>query len=442
MKRSRPCSPRSETELPARRRLGVRAEVRRHSRSRLCRRATASRSSAGTGSTRRSQFPEIADALTRASQAREAAVRRSTARSSRCATTRRRAFRSCRAACTSPIARPSRRIATTTPAALMVFDLLLDGKKTLVAEPWRVRRKHLAALLDHVDDAHAARSGSATSTTTAQRCSTKRARRLGRRHREARRRALRAGPALARRGSSSRSSSGRSSSSADGPSRATRASIFGALLLGYYDSDGRLDLRRPHRHRLHAQVAARHVSSGCKRLEQPKSPVHDDAARRTSRRTGRDRRSSSRSSSTNGRPTDICASRCSSAFATTRRRGRRSRTAIDARSAERGPVACARSATRRVARTTKPARRARQPSAVAPSAATARDDERRRASSTRSSRTTAARARSSCPTGTLEVSNLDKVFFPEIEADQGRCDALLRADVAVSAAGDAPIGRS
>ena len=34
-----------------------------------------------------------------------------------------------------------------TPAALMVFDILLDGKTSLVTEPWRVRRKHLAALL-------------------------------------------------------------------------------------------------------------------------------------------------------------------------------------------------------------------------------------------------------------------------------------------------------
>lgn len=34
-----------------------------------------------------------------------------------------------------------------TPAALMVFDLLVDGKKTLVTESWRVRRERLAALL-------------------------------------------------------------------------------------------------------------------------------------------------------------------------------------------------------------------------------------------------------------------------------------------------------
>lgn len=33
------------------------------------------------------------------------------------------------------------------PAALMAFDILLDGKTSLVTEPWRVRRKHLAALL-------------------------------------------------------------------------------------------------------------------------------------------------------------------------------------------------------------------------------------------------------------------------------------------------------
>ena len=33
------------------------------------------------------------------------------------------------------------------PAALIMFDMLVDGKQALVAEPWRVRRKHLAALL-------------------------------------------------------------------------------------------------------------------------------------------------------------------------------------------------------------------------------------------------------------------------------------------------------
>lgn len=33
------------------------------------------------------------------------------------------------------------------PVAFMVFDVLLDGRKTLIAEPWRVRRTHLTALL-------------------------------------------------------------------------------------------------------------------------------------------------------------------------------------------------------------------------------------------------------------------------------------------------------
>ena len=34
-----------------------------------------------------------------------------------------------------------------TPTALILFDILLDGKTSLVTEPWRVRRRHLAALL-------------------------------------------------------------------------------------------------------------------------------------------------------------------------------------------------------------------------------------------------------------------------------------------------------
>jgi len=33
------------------------------------------------------------------------------------------------------------------PAAMIVFDILMDGTTSLVKEPWRVRRKHLAALL-------------------------------------------------------------------------------------------------------------------------------------------------------------------------------------------------------------------------------------------------------------------------------------------------------
>ena len=43
------------------------------------------------------------------------------------------------------------------PAALMVFDMLVDGKQSLVTEPWRVRRKHLAALLQPPGDTNALR---------------------------------------------------------------------------------------------------------------------------------------------------------------------------------------------------------------------------------------------------------------------------------------------
>ena len=36
---------------------------------------------------------------------------------------------------------------TDAPAALVAFDMLLDGRTSLITEPWRVRRKHLATLL-------------------------------------------------------------------------------------------------------------------------------------------------------------------------------------------------------------------------------------------------------------------------------------------------------
>ena len=39
----------------------------------------------------------------------------------------------------------------TMPAALMVFDLLLEGKQTIVDRPWRERRERLTELLEHVD---------------------------------------------------------------------------------------------------------------------------------------------------------------------------------------------------------------------------------------------------------------------------------------------------
>src|SRR4029079_15998537 len=33
------------------------------------------------------------------------------------------------------------------PAALIAFDILLDGKKAVIEEPWHIRREHLEALL-------------------------------------------------------------------------------------------------------------------------------------------------------------------------------------------------------------------------------------------------------------------------------------------------------
>jgi bifunctional non-homologous end joining protein LigD len=48
------------------------------------------------------------------------------------------------------------RLRESTPAALMVFDLLLEGKQTIVDRPWRDRRERLAELLGHLDARSAA----------------------------------------------------------------------------------------------------------------------------------------------------------------------------------------------------------------------------------------------------------------------------------------------
>ena len=74
------------------------------------------------------QFPEVAEALA-ALHARVKHAVRARRRDRRDARrTPRRAFKRSRAACTSPTRRRSTRIRATSPAALMVFDLLLDGK--------------------------------------------------------------------------------------------------------------------------------------------------------------------------------------------------------------------------------------------------------------------------------------------------------------------------
>jgi bifunctional non-homologous end joining protein LigD len=46
-----------------------------------------------------------------------------------------------------------------TPAAMMAFDLLLEGKESLVHEPWRARRKRLESLLKRAGRAKALRLG-------------------------------------------------------------------------------------------------------------------------------------------------------------------------------------------------------------------------------------------------------------------------------------------
>ena len=305
-----------------------------------------------------------------------------------------------------------------TPAALMVFDLLLDGKESLVNEPWRVRRERLAALLQargRSTRAAPGRRGRRRRGDAAQRA----AARLGGRDREARRRALRAGPPHAR--------------LAQAQDRAP-AGIRRRRL------DRAAQLARAHRRDSRSATTTRRATSSTRGTPAPGSRANrwptctvgcraSSARRRrsrrrrarTSRRTGRGRRSSSRSSSTNGRPTAGCASRCSSACATTSRRARSSASRVARRDARR-TVACARRLDesrhrprRRVAQATASPRRAHQARATSCG------------SSRRSSRRAERRA-SSCPTGRLEVTNLDKVFFPRDRAHQGRCDALLRAD--------------
>jgi ATP-dependent DNA ligase len=70
------------------------------------------------------------------------------------------------------------------PAAFVAFDLLLDGKKSLVAEPWRVRRKHLAALLQPPGRTGALRLSDVSTNGE----------RMGGRHRQTRRRPISPGP--------------------------------------------------------------------------------------------------------------------------------------------------------------------------------------------------------------------------------------------------------
>jgi bifunctional non-homologous end joining protein LigD len=52
---------------------------------------------------------------------------------------------------------------TASPVAMMTFDLLLDGRRILLGEPWRERRKALAALFEWAKGLHAVRLGDVSS---------------------------------------------------------------------------------------------------------------------------------------------------------------------------------------------------------------------------------------------------------------------------------------
>ena len=239
----------------------------------------------------------------RSTEARASDRSWSTARSSRCTATRRRAFRSCRAGCTS----------IDRAAIASHRDRDAGGADGVRHAARRTERRsspsrgECAASISPRCSARRRRSRRHASAErrrarTARRCCDEaRDARVGRRHREARRRALRAGPAVARRGSSSRSSAGRSSSSAAGPSRATRANTSArscSATMTKTERSSTPDIPAP-------ASRGRRCSTCTEQLERHRAARRRRSRRhprRTSRRTGRGRRSSSRSSSTNGRP--------------------------------------------------------------------------------------------------------------------------------------------
>ena len=160
---------------------------------------------------------------------------------------------------------------TETPAALMVFDLLMDGQTTIVAEPWRARRKRLAALLEHVDDDHAgtlrlsdvAEDGAALLDEAREHAwegvIAKRADspyELGRRSRSWLKLKLEQRQEFVVGGWTE-------------PRRAREH--FGAILLGYYDEDGRL-VYAGHTGTGFSRRGLSDLSKQLERLEQPKSP--------------------------------------------------------------------------------------------------------------------------------------------------------------------------
>jgi bifunctional non-homologous end joining protein LigD len=92
------------------------------------------------------QFPEVADAL-RSLQAR---VKRPFVIDGEIVATHRDAparFQALQGRMHVTVETAIERLRAEHPVALMVFDILLDGKKVVIAEPWQVRRQHLAALM-------------------------------------------------------------------------------------------------------------------------------------------------------------------------------------------------------------------------------------------------------------------------------------------------------
>jgi bifunctional non-homologous end joining protein LigD len=160
---------------------------------------------------------------------------------------------------------------TDTPAALMVFDLLMDGKQTIVAEPWRERRKRLTALLENVDDQYAAtvrlsdvaEDGAALLDEAREHAwegvIAKRADapyELGRRSRSWLKLKLEQRQEFVVGGWTE-------------PRRARQH--FGAILLGYYDADGRL-IYAGHTGTGFSSRGLGELSKRLRKLEQPKSP--------------------------------------------------------------------------------------------------------------------------------------------------------------------------
>ena len=205
------------------------------------------------------------------------------------------------------------------PAALMVFDLLLDGRKTLIAEPWRVRRRHLAALFRGAGRIRALRLGDVEENGAAM---LRKARRHG-------------WEGVIAKRSDGHYDAGRRSRSwlklkierrqefvvvGWTEPRKSREHI-GAILLGYYDEHGTLIYAGHTGTGFSRAIAARHVPAA--QASRAKERRHSPRRRaRTRRPIGRGRAWWSRSSSMSGRRMGDSVSRSSSAFVPTNRRKR------------------------------------------------------------------------------------------------------------------------